>query len=67
MTTAADDFDVIRVGLIVTGFALVVFTGWAVVINKQPFDALSFGGGSAAIFAGGGFGIAAKVKDEGQA
>jgi len=67
VTTKADDFDVIRVGMLVVGFALVLFAGWATVINKQPFDALQFGSGAAALFAGGGVGIGAKVKDEGDA
>lgn len=67
VTTKADDFDVIRVGMIIVGLALVALSGWAVVVNKQPFDPLQFGSGAAALFAGGGVGIGAKVKDEGDA
>lgn len=65
VTTKADDFDVIRVGMIVIGLALVLLSGWAVIVNHQPFDPLQFGSGGAALFAGGGVGIGAKVKDEG--
>ena len=57
-------FDPIRIGVIVSGLSLIGLAVYAVVINKQTFDALQFGTGLAAIFAGGGFGIGAKAKDE---
>lgn len=57
-------FDPIRIGVIVSGAALIGLAGYDVVVNKATFDALQFGGGLAAIFAGGGFGIGAKSKDE---
>ena len=57
-------WDPIRVGVIVAGTSLIALAGWDVVVNKQAFNALEFGGGLAAIFAGGGFGIGAKRKDE---
>lgn len=57
-------FDVIRVGAIVTGATFVGLAIYAVVANKQPFDPLAFGSGAAALFAGVGVGIGAKVKDE---
>jgi hypothetical protein len=63
-TTRSGAFDVVRCGMILSGLALIGLSGWAVVVNKQPFDALAFGGGAAAIFAGGGFGIAQKRSDE---
>jgi len=67
VTTKADDFDPIRVGMIVGGLGLLTFTGYDVVGNHAHFNAVEFGTGLAAIFAGGGFGIGAKVKDEGGA
>lgn len=57
-------FDPIRVGMIVSGVSLIGLAGYDVVINKQPFDPLSFGSGTAALLAGGGVGIGAKRKDE---
>lgn len=33
-------------------------------MNREPFDALALGGGLACVFGGGGFGIAAKARDE---
>lgn len=57
-------WDPIRVGVIVSGASLIALAAWDVAVNKQPFNALEFGGGLAAIFAGGGFGIGAKRKDE---
>lgn len=64
--TTADNsaFDVIRVGMVVSGLAIVGLSAWSVVVNHQPFDALSTGGGLAAVFFGGGAGIASKSKDE---
>lgn len=57
-------FDPIRVGMIVSGTSLIGLSAWDVVANQTPFNALNFGTGLAAIFAGGGFGIGAKAKDE---
>ncbi|PXA91193.1 amino acid ABC transporter substrate-binding protein [Caulobacter sp. D4A] len=57
-------FDPIRVGMILGGLGVLAFTGWDVVANQAHFNAVEFGTGLAAIFAGGGFGIGAKVKDE---
>lgn len=57
-------FDVIRVGMIFGGVALIGFAGFDVVVNKHDFDAFQFGSGLAALFAGGGVGIGAKRKDE---
>lgn len=57
-------FDVIRVGMVVSGATLLGLAAWDVVVNKTPFNALTFGSGVAALFAGGGVGIGAKAKDE---
>lgn len=57
-------FDPIRIGVILGGAALIALGGWDVIVNKATFNALEFGGGLAAIYAGGGFGIGAKRKDE---
>lgn len=57
-------WDVIRVGTILMGFALIGFAGWDVVVNHTPFNPLDFGTGGAALLAGGGIGVGAKRKDE---
>lgn len=57
-------WDPIRLGMIVSGAALIALAAWNVIANKQPFNALEFGSGIAAILAGGGFGVGAKAKDE---
>ena len=57
-------FDPIRVGMILGGLGILGFTGWDVVQNHTHFNAVEFGTGLAAIFAGGGIGIGAKAKDE---
>jgi hypothetical protein len=64
--TTADNtaLDTIRIGMAVGGLSLIGLAAWAVIVNHQPFDALVFGGGLAAIFGGGGFGLAAKSRDE---
>lgn len=57
-------FDIARV---LWASSVIWFMGlatWAVIINSQPFDALAYGGGGAAILAGGGLGVGAKRKDE---
>ena len=56
--------DPIRVGIIISGASLIGLAIYSVVVNKQAFDALQFGTGLAAIFAGGGFGIGQKRNDE---
>lgn len=64
--TTADNqaIDVIRVGMVLSGLALIVLTAVAILVNHQPFDPLAFGSGLAVIFAGGGVGVMAKSKDE---
>ncbi len=57
-------WDPIRVGVIISGASLIGLAGYGVIINKQPFDALSFGSGIGALMAGAGLGIGAKHKDE---
>lgn len=64
--TTADDqaIDPIRMGMVVGGVAMIGLSAVAVIINKQPFDPLLFGGGIGAIFGGGGVGLMTKAKDE---
>ena len=64
--TTADNtaIDSIRLGMIVSGASIIGLAVYDVVVNKNPFDALTLGGGLACVFGGGGFGLAAKSKDE---
>ena len=57
-------FDPIRVGGIVTGVVFLGLATFHVVVLRQPFDALNFGSGAAALFAGMGAGIGLKRNDE---
>lgn len=68
LTTADNSaFDVVRVGMVVSGLAMIGLNTVAVVVNKQAFDPLVFGGGAAAIFAGGGFGAVQNAKADARA
>lgn len=64
--TTADNtaIDSIRLGMIVSGASIIGLAIYDVVINKNAFDALTLGGGLACVFGGGGFGLAAKSRDE---
>ncbi len=64
--TTADNtaIDSIRLGMVVSGLSVIALAAYDVIINKNSFDALMLGGGLAAIFGGGGFGLAAKSRDE---
>ena len=57
-------WDPIRVGVILAGATLLFLAGWDVIVNKQAFNALTFGSGVGALMAGAGVGIGAKHKDE---
>ena len=64
--TTADNtaIDPIRLGMIVSAMSIIGLAITDVVVNKNAFDALSLGGGLACVFGGGGFGLAAKSRDE---
>lgn len=64
--TTADNtaIDSIRLGMVVSGLSIIGLAVYDVVINKNAFDPLNLGGGLACIFGGGGFGLAAKSRDE---
>lgn len=54
-------------GRVLWAVACLQFTAlgaWAIIHNHQPFDAVAMGTGGAAILAGGGIGLAAKLKTE---
>lgn len=57
-------FDPIRVGGMITGAVFLGLAIYHVVVLRQPFDALNFGSGAAALFAGMGAGIGMKRNDE---
>lgn len=63
-TRDGESYDVIRVGMVVGGTSLIALSGWDTIVNRNPFHPALLGAGLAAIFAGGGFGVGAKVKDE---
>ncbi|MFN3573640.1 MAG: hypothetical protein ACK4TR_08945 [Phenylobacterium sp.] len=63
-TRDGESYDVVRVGMVLSGAALILFTGWDVIAHRAAFDPLNFGAGVAAILFGGGAGIGAKRKDE---
>ncbi len=67
ITTKTGSGDVVRCGMILAGASLIALSAYDVIGNGRPFDPIAFGGGMAAIFAGGGVGIAAKRKDEPEA
>ncbi len=63
-TRDGKSWDPIRVGMIVSGVSLIALSAWDVIVNRNTFNALGFGSGAAAIFAGGGFGLGQKRNDE---
>jgi hypothetical protein len=60
-------WDPIRVGVILAGATLIFLSGWDVIVNKQVFNALTFGSGVGSLLAGAGIGVGAKRKDEPEA
>jgi hypothetical protein len=64
--TTADGitFDNVRLGMAICTVSLVGFEFYQVVIKAEAFDPVAFGTGAAALFAGGGAGIAMKKRDE---
>jgi hypothetical protein len=46
-----NDYDTGRSLAVFCVLALTVFEGWSVVVLKQPFDAMRYGGGVAAVIA----------------
>lgn len=62
-TAKGDAFDIMRVGAVVGGVAVIALQVMAI-MHGQTFDPLTFGGALAALFAGAGSAIALKAKDE---
>lgn len=64
--TTADNtaIDPIRMGIVLSGLSIIGLAITDVVVNKNAFNALTLGGGLACVFGGGGFGLAAKSRDE---
>jgi hypothetical protein len=64
--TTADDqaIDPIRLGMVVSGLSIIFLAGYDVIFNKNAPNFLELGGGLALVFGGGGFGLAAKSRDE---
>lgn len=58
-------YDLGRFGLGISLLGAVAFQGWAL-FQGQPFDAMVFGTGCAAILGAGGFGIAQKDRSRPQ-
>jgi hypothetical protein len=57
-------YDIARVLWAVSCLALIFYAGWGVIVNKQAFNAIDFGGGAAGVLAGGGIGVASKMAAE---
>jgi hypothetical protein len=57
-------FDIARVLWALSCMAFIGLAIWHVVINKQPFSGVDFGGGAAGVLGGGGLGVAVKSKTE---
>lgn len=64
--TTADNtaIDPIRLGMVVSGLSIIFLAGYDVIFNKNAPNFLELGGGLACVFGGGGFGLAAKARDE---
>jgi hypothetical protein len=58
--------DIARLLWAISCIAFVFYSGWNVIVNKQVFNAIDFGGGAAGILAGGGIGVASKAATEPQ-
>lgn len=59
-------FDIARVLWVLTCVAFLVLEFVHVIINKQPFSGVDFGGGAAGVLGGGGLGVAVKKDTEPQ-
>ncbi len=57
-------WDPLRVGVILSGLTLIFLSAWDVIVNRQAFNALTFGSGVGALLGGAGLGIGAKRNDE---
>lgn len=63
-TKNGDAWDVGRVLWALGVIAFIGLAGWAVIVNKEHFDGLAYGGGLAAALAAGGWALGAKAKTE---
>jgi oligoribonuclease (3'-5' exoribonuclease) len=68
LTTGADNStpDVIRIGSILTGAQFLVLAAWNVFVLGNPFDALNYGSGAAALLAATGAALGMKRLSEPQ-
>ena len=66
LTTGRDNQtpDVIRIGSILLGTQFLALAAYSAVVLKQPFDAMAYGGGAAAILGATGAALGMKRKDE---
>ena len=59
-----ESYDVGKALWVVSAAMFCFLAAWAIVVNKQAFDAMSYGGGLAAVLAAGGAAIGMKAKTE---
>lgn len=59
-----ESYDVGKALWVASAVMFCFLAGWAIVVNKQDFDAMSYGGGLAAVLAAGGAAIGMKAKTE---
>lgn len=63
-TSTGEDYDIGRLLWALAVLSFFCLAGWSIVVNKQPFDALSYGTGLAAVLAGGGAALGLKKDSE---
>ena len=63
-TANGADYDIGRILWAMAVLSFFFLAGWAIVVNKQAFDALSYGSGLAAVLAGGGAALGLKKDTE---
>lgn len=59
-----ESYDVGKALWVLASVQFCILAGWAIVVNKQPFNALEYGGGLGLVLAAGGAAISLKAKTE---
>lgn len=59
-----ESYDVGKALWVLASVMFCFLAGWAIIVNKQAFDALAYGSGLAVVLAAGGAAIGMKAKTE---